>query len=160
MSHPAWNISKFFYCLNLERNTKRWESCIDEFIKVGIDYVERINCIEGDNRYISFNNSHYNTIKKGYETGEPFTIFEDDIHFEIRWKMLEEATVQIPKDWDILFLGANITGNEWQMPQKVSEHVCRLYNAWMTHAIVYSNAGANGYWIILNRMISRCMTNG
>lgn len=148
MSHPAWNISKFFYCLNLERNTKRWASCVEEFIKVGIDYVERINCIESDNRYISFNHSHYDTIKRGYGTCEPFTIFEDDIHFELRWKTLEEATVQIPADWDILFLGANITGTDWKMPDKITTNICRLHNAWMTHAIVYSHAGAK--WVLDN----------
>lgn len=151
MSHPAFTLIKSFYCLNLERNTKRWDECVQEFIKVGIDYVDRINCIEGADRYVSFNHSHYDTIKKGYETGEPFCIFEDDVVFDQRWKVLEEATNQLPVDWDLLYLGANITGydnNIWQMPIKVSDNLVRLYNCWMTHAIVYSNKMAK--WVLDN----------
>lgn len=124
-----------------------------EFIKVQIDYVERVvtHADEGDKRYISFNHAHYDTIKKGYETGEPFCIFEDDVAFDHRWKFLEEATAQLPAEWDMLYLGANITGSDtmkWQMPMKATENLVRLFNAWMTHAIVYSNKGAK--WILDN----------
>lgn len=152
-NHPSFSLIKFFYCLNLDKNPERWDRCVPEFIKVGISYVERIitHADEGDQRYISFNHAHYNAIKKGYETGEPFCIFEDDIAFDDRWKYLEEATAQLPKDWDLLYLGANITGYDtcvWQMPQKVSGNIVRLYNAWMTHAIVYSNKMAK--WVLDN----------
>lgn len=150
MSHPAWSIANFYYCLNLEPNVKRWGQCVDEFIRVGLDYVERIPCIEGPDRFISFNHSHYDTIKKGYETGMPFCIFEDDVVFD-NYKRLEEATKQLPDDWDLLYLGANITGyegNEWQMPVRVSDNLVRLYNCWMTHAIVYSNKMAK--WVLDN----------
>lgn len=152
MSHPAWSLIKSFYCLNLDKNPQRWEKCVPEFIKVGIDYVERIVTHEGENRYLSFNQAHYDAIKKGYDTGEPFCIFEDDIGFDpIHWKRMEEATSQLPADWDLLYLGANITGfdnNVWQMPMKVTLNLVRLYNAWMTHAIVYSNKMAK--WVLDN----------
>jgi GR25 family glycosyltransferase involved in LPS biosynthesis len=126
---------------------------VDQFIGVQIDYVERIvtHADEGDRRYISFNHAHYDAIKKGYETGEPFCIFEDDIAFDSRWKYLEEACNQLPKDWDLLYLGANITGMDttnWQMPMKATANLFRLFNAWMTHAIVYSNKMAR--WVLDN----------
>lgn len=153
MSHPAWHQIKFFYCLNLDKNPERWDKCVPEFIKVGINYVERIitHAEEGDRRYISFNHAHYDAIKKGYETGEPFCIFEDDIAFDDRWKYVEEAMNQLPDNWDMLYLGANITGSdtmEWQMPMKATANLCRLFNAWMTHAIVYSNRAAK--WVLEN----------
>lgn len=151
MSHPAWSLIKSFYCLNLNKNPQRWENCVDEFIKVGIDYVERIITHEGTNRYLSFNHAHYDAIKKGYETGEPFCIFEDDVIFDDRWKVLEEATTQLPEVWDLLYLGANITGydnNVWQMPHRMTDNLVRLYNAWMTHCIVYSNKMAK--WVLDN----------
>lgn len=153
MSNPSWSLIKSFYCLNLDTNPKRWDLCVDVFRSVQIDYVERIitHAEPGDRRYISFNHAHYNAIKKGYETGEPFCIFEDDIEFSRDWKKLEEAVNQLPADWDLFYLGANITGYDncvWQMPMKMTDNIVRLYNAWMTHAIVYSNKMAK--WILEN----------
>lgn len=152
MSHPAWSLIKSFYCINLDKNPGRWDRSVEAFKGVQIDWVERIITHESpDNRYISFNHAHYDVIKKGYETGEPFCIFEDDVEFDRDWKKLEEATIQLPEDWDLLLLGANITGYDncvWQMPQKVSDNLARLYNSWMTHAIVYSNKMAK--WVLDN----------
>lgn len=151
MNHSAWNLIKSFYCLNLDKNPGRWDKCVPEFIKVGIDYVERVITTEGPDRFISFNHAHYDTINKGYETGDPFCIFEDDVVFDVNWKRLEEASNQLPVEWDLLYLGANITGYDscvWQMPLKVSENLVRVYNCWMTHAIVYSNKMAK--WILDN----------
>ena len=156
MSHPAFSLIKSFYCLNLDKNPKRWDECVPEFIKAGIDYVEQIvtHADEGDARYLSFNRAHYDAIKKGYETGEPFIIFEDDIAFDRDWKKLEEATAQLLElcpNWDLFYIGANITGYDtctWQMPQRVSDNIVRLYNCWMTHAIIYSNKMAK--WVLDN----------
>lgn len=150
--HPAWSLIKSFYCLNLDKNQDRWDKCVDEFRKVGISYVERIITQESEeNRYLSFNQAHYNAIKKGYETGEPFCIFEDDVAFDMNWKRIEESTAQLPQDWALLYIGANIVGTDtvsWKMPDRVSANIARMYNAWMTHAIVYSPAMAK--WIIDN----------
>lgn len=139
------NDIKFFYCLVMPSDDERWNQCVDEFIKVRIPYVERIDCIPHENKFLSFNHSNYNTIKKGYETGEPFCIFESDVVFDERYKHIEEAFKQLPEDWDILYLGCNFIGSDlttWRMPERYSAHLHRLYNAWQSHAIVYSNKGA------------------
>lgn len=138
----TWQAIPSFYCLNLAPNTQRWIDSVDQFVKVGISYVERIECIESqENRYISFNHSHYDTIKKGFDTGLTFGIFEDDIIFDTIYKHIAEAMNELPNDWDALYLGANICG-DWKMPIKQSAHLSVLHNAWMSHAIVYSNKGA------------------
>lgn len=137
-----WQLISSAYCLNLERNTQRWIDSSIQFHNVGLHDVERINCIESlENRYISFNQSHYDTVKKGYDTGKPFAIFEDDIIFDSIWKHIAEASNQLPDNWDALFLGANICG-DWQLPVKYRRHISILPNAWMTHAIIYSIKGA------------------
>lgn len=142
MNSPEWSLISSAYCLNLERNVQRWIDSSVQFHNVGLHDVERINCIESlENRYLSFNKSHYDTIKKGHETGKPFAIFEDDIIFDHCWKHIAEATNQLPEDWDAVFLGANICG-DWELPKKYSTHLSRLPNAWMTHAIIYSVKGA------------------
>lgn len=147
-----WDLIKSFYCINLDKNPGRWEGSVDEFLKVGLSYVEQIVTHESEeNRYLSFNHAHYDTIRKGYETGEPFCVFEDDIEFDKTWKHLAEASKQLPDDWDILFLGANIIGTDvtiWDMPLSYSKHLVRLLNCWQTHSIVYSNKAAK--WILDN----------
>jgi GR25 family glycosyltransferase involved in LPS biosynthesis len=140
--NSEWNMIGSVYCLNLERNTQRWIDSSIQFHNVGLYDVERINCIESlENRYLSFNKSHYDTVKKGYETGSPFAIFEDDIIFDQLWKYIAEASSQLPENWDALYLGANICG-EWSMPERFSSHLSRLPNAWQSHAIIYSMKGA------------------
>lgn len=152
MNNSAWNLVSSFYCINLDKNPHRWAACIPEFLKVGINYVEQIVTHESEeNRYLSFNQAHYDVIKKGYDTGKPFIIFEDDICFDDNWKRLEEASNQLPEDWDILYLGCNIIGvdtTEWQLPTKVSSNLFRLHNAWQSHSIIYSNKIAK--WILDN----------
>lgn len=129
------------YCLNLERNIQRWVDSQKQFSNVGIT-AERINCIESEeNRYLSFNKSHYDTVKKGYDTGQPFAIFEDDIVFDTHYKHIEEATGQLPPEWELLYLGGNFMG-DWNMPVKVGSHLSLLPNAWQTHAIVYNRSAA------------------
>jgi hypothetical protein len=68
-------------------------------------------------------------------------VFEDDVAFDPFWKHIAEATSELPGDWQALYLGANICG-DWELPVRVSRHLSRLPNAFMTHAIIYSTAGA------------------
>lgn len=151
MNHNAWQLVKSFYCLDTDTSVNRWDGCIDEFLKVGIMYVERMIGIEGENRYLSFNHAHYAAIKKGYDTGEPFCIFENDIAFDKNWKRIEEGVSQLPEDWDLFYLGANIIGSDtmvWEMPTKVNTNLFRLHNSWQTHAIIYSKKMAK--WVLDN----------
>lgn len=149
MNGEEWNIISSAYCLNLERNTQRWIDSSIQFHNVGLYDVERINCIEGENRFLSFNQSHYYTIKKGFETGKPFAVFEDDIAFDQIWKHIAEATSELPGDWDALYLGANICFADG-LPTKFSRHLSRLCNVWMSHAIIYSMKGAK---FVLDNMV-------
>lgn len=141
MNNSEWNLISSAYCLNLERNTQRWIDSNREFLSVGLE-VERINCIESEeNRYLSFNKSHFDTVRKGYKTGKPFAIFEDDIVFDTLWKHIAEGASQLPEGWDLLYLGCNFCG-AWEWPARFSSYLSRLPNAWMTHAIIYSQKGA------------------
>lgn len=151
-NHSAWNIAKYFFCISLERNTARWDACIKEFTKVGIDYVERIVTQESEeNRWLSFNDAQYEMIRRGVSTGENFAAFEDDLAFDGNWIRIEEATKQLPADWDALFIGANIIGTDtvvWDMPTRVSANLFRLHNSWQTHSIIYSAKFAK--WVLEN----------
>lgn len=129
------------YCLNLDRNEQtRWPLVKAEFDRVRIP-VERINCVESmENRFISFNQSHYNAVKKGYATGLSFAVFEDDVKFD-EWRHIEQAGVELPEGWDLLYLGCNFHSN-WPWPYYYSPTLASLPNALMSHAITYSIKGA------------------
>lgn len=64
---------------------------------------------------------------------------EDDV----AWRdlgHLEQAITELPSDWDILYLGANLLlWNDGQepRPERHSDHLWRVRAAWTTHAIVY-----------------------
>lgn len=142
----TWAAIKYFYCVNLRPNVKRWEESVQQFIKAGIPWVERLVVDEPeDNRYLGFNRSLYSAIKKGYETGCTFCVFEDDIAFTPQFAKVEQAMNELPEGWDLLYLGANIIGSDvvvWDMPTRYSGTLVTLPNAWQTHAIVYSQKGA------------------
>lgn len=137
-----WHLIHSAYCLSLDRNKDtRYPLVQAEFDRVGLT-VERIECIESmENRFISFNQSHYSAVKRGYETGKPFAVFEDDIIFDKFYKQVEEAGHQLPSDWDTLFLGCNFH-SEWEWPSRYTSALSLLPNALMSHAIIYSMKGA------------------
>lgn len=137
-----WRLISSAYCLSLDRNEHtRYPLVQAEFDRVGLT-VERIVCIESiENRFISFNQSHYNAVKRGHDTGNPFAVFEDDIMFDRDWKQIESAAQELPLDWDALYLGCNFH-SDWQWPIRVASAISLLPNALMSHAIIYSAKGA------------------
>lgn len=141
-----WSFIKTFYCLNLRPNEQRWRDSVTQFLTVGIPWVFReVKDEPDDNRYLGFNRSMYETIRKGYETGETFCIFEDDVVFTPQFRVAEGAMQELPADFDLFYLGGNIIGSDvtgWAWPNKYSHHLAQLTNAWQTHAVVYSNKAA------------------
>jgi len=53
---------------------------------------------------------------------------------------------QLPDDWDMLYLGANVKPTpDFIPPQRVGKNVFRIFNAYTTHAIIYRLGAAQ--WI-------------
>jgi hypothetical protein len=65
---------------------------------------------------------------------------EDDVIFR-DLGALDAAIKELPTDWDMLYLGANITdgvsGVQENPPVQYSDHLWRVRRAWTTHAIAY-----------------------
>jgi hypothetical protein len=53
---------------------------------------------------------------------------------------LEQALGELPDDWNIVYLGANLVcwNNGEPEPERHSEHLWRVKAAWTTHAIGYN----------------------
>jgi hypothetical protein len=68
---------------------------------------------------------------------------EDDVTFS-SINHLPQALIDLPEDWDILYLGANVVGTDlcnWPEPEYYTDNLRRVKQAWTTHAIAYSEKG-------------------
>ena len=77
--------------------------------------------------------SHIQVIRQ--QTEFPFVVFEDDCLLLHPWSVVEEAMKQLPKNWDALWLGANVK----QKPNRYSENLFRLTGAYALHAVIYNS---------------------
>lgn len=70
---------------------------------------------------------------------------EDDVIFK-DLAPLDAAIAELPENWDVLYLGANITdgvfGIKENPPVRYSAHLWRLRRAWTSHAIAYTREAA------------------
>ena len=66
-------------------------------------------------------------------------IFEDDLQFVKKFKArFDQTWPSVPRDWDLVFLGS------WhrQKPIKISRHVVRAKNIFLTHAYIINGRAA------------------
>lgn len=125
-------------CINIDSDTDAWEKSCQQFEKFNIE-VERMSAVVEDNRPLAFNRSVYKAMKLA--DGDSLMLLEDDVMFEDGYQVGQLPWKELPDDFMTLHLGCNIigtTGRDWQYPQRYSQHLCRLFNCWQSHATVYS----------------------
>lgn len=118
--------------INLAKRPDRLESVTPRIKAFGIDNFERFDAIEGG--YMGFNMSVHLALQNEGE----LLLLEDDVIFEGTIQDLLAAKSQLPPDWDLLYLGANLKSKVNQY----SEKLYRITDAWTSHAILYSDKGA------------------
>jgi len=116
-------------CLNLEIRPDRKAQAIAEFRLVGLQNVEFFPAFLAG--YSGFNKSQRAIFQK-YE-GSLF-VFEDDVKFINNIHDVDRILEELPADWDVVYLGANLKSNI----KRYSENLYFLKDAWTTHAIGYS----------------------
>jgi len=139
MNNP-FDFFDCIFCVNLDKRVDRWEESKLEFSKIGIlDRIERIsgiitNRFDDQKRNASYGNhlSHAECLRRAKERDlSNCLIFEDDVKFINKpLEILEEAVKELPKDYDIFYLGANTEKTLY----RVSAHLARLTFAYSTHA--------------------------
>lgn len=86
-------------------------------------------------RFDSFCKSQLQIVKDFLNSGKKTLLsLEDDCIFDDCY-VLSEAISQLPDDWDILYLGANITD---PFPERINKNLFKIKAAWTTHAIGYN----------------------
>lgn len=137
MENP-FDFFEKIYCINLNKRIDRWVKVKKEFEKIGIlDKVERFNGIEKNDGRIGCIKSHLEIIKKAKKEGlNNVLVLEDDVTF-VDEKILEnlsKAISQLPKDFNLLYLGANI-----HYPlDSISDNLVVIKRGYSTHAICYN----------------------
>lgn len=112
-----------------------WPLACEEFERVGLDHVWRFDALPDIGPHQSFNRSTRRILSDFAMSGSDTLLFlEDDVVFRDLGH-LESALSELPADWDIVYLGANLLNGQ---PERYSEHLFRVKSAWTTHAIGYN----------------------
>lgn len=110
-----------------------------ECARVGLE-VERFQAVREIGPHQSFSHSERNILLDFlFSDAETLLHLEDDVVFR-DLDHLPQALSELPNDWDILYLGANLLlwndGNE-PYPIYYTSNLFKVMAAWTTHAIAY-----------------------
>lgn len=145
-SNDVWNFFEEIYCLNQDSRPDRWKQATEAFEVVGMDRVRRFPALPADQPLKSFCLSQYAMLKTFLTTSKwTLLVLEDDVVFD-GIGTLAGALAELPEDWSVLFLGANITDGvaniQQRPPVRISSGLYRVQAAWTTHAIAYTREAA------------------
>lgn len=136
------------YCINLDNRRDKWEKVQKEASSLGVDLIRfsalKAGKISGHAGCLA---SHMALLRRVRDEGV-FMIIEDDMKVlaENPIELINRAYSQLPKDWDMLYLGATLT----KQLDRYSENLFRLEHAWATHAVIYNNQNGVVDYILEN----------
>jgi len=123
----------------------QWCMAQEEFARVGLDGYLKFQALPIDDKEIlgphqSFSGSVRRILQDFLASdSQTLLLLEEDCIFR-DLSHLEQAISELPAEWDILYLGANLicwnNGEQW--PERVSEHLFRVYAAWTTHCVAFN----------------------
>lgn len=132
-----WSFFQRVACLT--NDPHEYALACAEFERVGLS-VEKYPAIKEIGPHQSFSHSERNILLEFLFDRDSNTLLhlEDDVVFR-DLDHLPQALRELPDDWDILYLGANLIcwNNGEPSPERYSEHLFRVRAAWTTHAIAY-----------------------
>lgn len=146
------------YILNLDSRPDRWENCLKNIEEYQIDNFERfpgtqVN-VEGvspkRNGQIGCAISFASMIDKSLENDYESVVFlEDDFEFvygpEETKEKVDKCLVELPTDWDMFYLGANVMDEILPIPlQEYSDNLFKVNSAYALHVAALSKKGLNG----------------
>lgn len=120
-------------CLTVEPS--EWEIGIREIERVGILDCDKRQALPEIGPHQSFNRTTRQMLSEFNDfPSSTLLVLEDDVVFR-DLSHLETALSELPDDWDIVYLGANLLNGT---PERYSEHLFRVTSAWTTHAMGYN----------------------
>jgi hypothetical protein len=126
-----WAFFDRITCLTLGGD--EWTLAEAEFNAVGLK-TKPFQAIPSIGPHQSFNLSTYAILQEFYDSKDQTLLFlEDDCDFR-NLHLMPQVMRELPKDFDIFYLGANIRDEK---PERISQHIYRVRDCWTTHAVVY-----------------------
>jgi hypothetical protein len=137
----SWEFFDHRVCLTTVPD--EWPIGLAEFERVGLS-VEKFQSIPDIGPHQSFNHSIRRILADFYHSDAKSLLhLEDDCIFR-NLEHLDTALSELPADWDVVYLGANLVcwnnGEPW--PERYSDHLFRTKVAWTTHAVGFSKNAA------------------
>lgn len=122
--------------IGLKERKDRWDRCLEIFKEIGVSKVSHWETV------IDHNDIHRHYMKDFLRllrterwSGQHLVFFEDDFELADGWEeVLRKAWADLPKDFDMLYLGANLT----MSPIKVTDNLMKVRGAWLMHATILS----------------------
>jgi glycosyl transferase family 25 len=149
------------FCINLDSRPDRWKEAKEQFDGLQIN-VERISAIKGTDLNLDWppeikegavgcSLSHLFVMKMAKHLQlNNYLVLEDDIEFDENFneKFLDIYENQVPKDWDMLYLGGqHFHGMNLQ---QISENVFKCEYTLTTHSFAVKNTV---YDLFINKLI-------
>ena len=129
-------IQKYHLYINLEKRIEKKIRCEEELKKIGLN-PNRFNAIQHEIGLVGCVKSHIRCIEIAKERNYPLVcIFEDDISFIDTKKIIEYITKYIDSDYDVLYLGAWILDNTYEI---INDDLLHIKRATTTHAYIIKN---------------------
>lgn len=126
-----WAFFDRITCLTLGGD--EWTQAQAEFNSVGLR-PKMFKALDAIGPHQSFNLSTYAILQEFYDSKDQTLLFlEDDCDFR-NLELMPQVLKELPKGFDIFYLGANIRD---ERPQRISQHIYRITDCWTTHAVVY-----------------------
>lgn len=143
------NYLMTIHCINLNERPEKWQAAQSELKKLkGV--ALRWEGVKKSPGWEGCRLSHLALLQhlRFDYPGELYGVFEDDVIFTHQFPLhrLEEIMVDLPNDWDILYLGATIN----EKPEFVTNNLYRIKNAWTTHAMIFNNQNGVVDYILEN----------
>ncbi len=157
------DICKDIFIINLDRREDRWAHCSQQIDKFGFK-AEKIKAVDGSGIFnptsLSPSNyalllSHRLAIEMAKERGlREVIILEDDADFVENLNERLKEVEEVPTDWDIIYLGANLwhLGAGKQPPVSVGENIYRVYDAFTTHALYLRDTAFDSVLIEIDKL--------
>jgi hypothetical protein len=90
-----------------------------------------VYAIDADSPMMSFNKSMKYIMEN---SADKLLLFEDDVDIK-NFNHFDKAISQLPDDWEICYLGANLV----EPIERYSDNLFKTFGAWTTHAVMYNN---------------------
>lgn len=140
-----WNF--FERKVALTSDDVQWCLAQEEFARVGLDGYLKFQALGIDDKEIlgphqSFSGSVRQILKDFlFSDARNLLLLEEDCIFRALGH-LGQALSELPDNWEVLYLGANLVcwNNGEPQPDRYSDHLFRVHAAWTTHSVGFNRS--------------------